>query len=346
MVIFDCYTLKFPNTGLYYFCDSLGKSLKKQLGNTGITYFLNKHQAGHFGQECSYIPYNVLYKYIFPLWKTRKSVWHSAFQFPKAMPSKGPVVLTIHDLNFLYEGFDRKTQKKYLSRIQNAVDKASYIIAISEFTKNDILLHLKTHEKPVEVIYNGCNVYSGKISVPAYRPKRPFLYAVGAMLPKKNFHVLPCLLKGNDYELLLSGLSNPDYEARIIYEAQKFGVRNRIHITGPVNEEHKHWYLQHCEAFLFPSVAEGFGLPVLEAMSYGKPVFISRHTSLPEIGRDKACYFDYNFDRDKMVAEFNAGMDNYKSGLLSPEDIKTHATSFSWDRAAEEYIKVYRSLSF
>lgn len=345
MVVFDCEKMKFPDTGLFYFCDNLGKALKKEIsanGDTELAFYLRKNLVGRFGNGCKYIEYKPFHKYFLPFGGKGDSVWHTAFQFPKSMPSKGNVVLTIHDLNFLYEA-DEKVKEKCIKKINRYVRRASRITAISEYTKKDILEHLDVGGKTVDVIYNGCNKYEGPVSAPEDKPEKPFLFAIGALLPKKNFHVLPCLLQDNDYELIIAGLKYP-YESRITEEARLCGVQDRVHILGPIADSLKHWYLRNCEAFLFPSLAEGFGLPVLEAMSYGKPVFLSRHTSLPEIGGDKAFYFNYAFDREKMKEEFSSGMRDFAAGKLSPEEVIAHAESFSWDNAAKKYIEIYKSL--
>ena len=104
----------------------------------------------------------------------------------------------------------------------------------------------------------------------------------------------------------------------------------------------KYWYYKHCEAFLFPSYAEGFGLPVIEAMYHGKPAFISDKTSLPEVGGDAAYYFR-SFDPDSMQQVFKKGIEDYL--LADPsEKIKQQAAKFNWDVCASEYIEVYEEM--
>ncbi|HEY9046964.1 MAG TPA: glycosyltransferase, partial [Ohtaekwangia sp.] len=93
---------------------------------------------------------------------------------------------------------------------------------------------------------------------------------------------------------------------------------------------------------IFPSLAEGFGLPVLEAMYYGKPVFLSKLTSLPEVGGEHAYYFD-NFSPEHMREVFVKGMHHYET--THPEAmIKAWALRFSWDNTAKEYLSLYREL--
>jgi len=107
-----------------------------------------------------------------------------------------------------------------------------------------------------------------------------------------------------------------------------------------VTNGEKSWYYKNCLAFVFPSIGEGFGLPVLEAMYFGKPVFLSSATSLPEVGGKVAYYFD-NFEPPQMKNVFEKGMQHYNSE--HPEQaIIERAKNFSWEKAADEYLDVYR----
>jgi glycosyltransferase involved in cell wall biosynthesis len=99
--------------------------------------------------------------------------------------------------------------------------------------------------------------------------------------------------------------------------------------------------MQHCEAFLFPSLAEGIGLPVVEAMYYGRPVILSTHTSLPEIGGAEAYYFK-DFEPASMRQTLEESLLHYNA-TNAKEKIIARATSFSWDNAAMQYLKIYRT---
>ena len=97
-------------------------------------------------------------------------------------------------------------------------------------------------------------------------------------------------------------MHEPEYEARILEIAKKIGVADRLVMTGLISEEQKYRYLKECSLFVFPSIAEGFGLPVIEAMAFGKKVLLSRHTCLPEIGGDHAYYLDS--DGEEFIEDF------------------------------------------
>jgi glycosyltransferase involved in cell wall biosynthesis len=161
---------------------------------------------------------------------------------------------------------------------------------------------------------------------------------------KKNFHVLLPLLKYNPgIEMVIAGkFDDPDYVEDMKKKAETLGVSDRLHLTGTVSENDKAWYLSNCLAFVHPSLAEGFGAPVVEAMLFGKPLFLSDRTSLPEIGGDAAFYFT-SFDEERMQAVFTEGMQRYNDTGMS-EMIINHGKKFDWEKSAVKYLDVYNSL--
>jgi glycosyltransferase involved in cell wall biosynthesis len=166
---------------------------------------------------------------------------------------------------------------------------------------------------------------------------------MGYINRKKNFHTLVPLLQNNCFELVVAGrLDEPDYINKMKLQAEILGVNERLKILGPVPEEDKAWYFRHCEAFLLPSLAEGFGAPVVEAMAFGKPLFLSDRTSLPEIGGNVAFYFK-NFEAQHMQSVLNEGLIEYQKNGLA-QKIMQRGKEFSWEIKAHEYLNVYRSI--
>jgi len=196
----------------------------------------------------------------------------------------------------------------------------------------------------VYVIHNGTHhVHIPPEKPSGYAPARPFLFTMGYVNPKKNFHTLISLLKDEGLELVVAGkLDDPDYVKKMKRMAAMEGVKDRLHILGPVTEADKAWYLKNCFAFLMPSLAEGFGAPVVEAMAFGKPLFLARRTSLPEIGADVAFYFE-DFSGEHMQRVFMEGMLHYQSNGLA-EKIISRGNDFSWEEKGQDYLNVYRSL--
>ncbi|TDQ09359.1 glycosyltransferase family 4 protein [Pedobacter metabolipauper] len=343
-IVLDCERMKYEHTGLFEYCHQLGHALKKAKGQKDqLSYYLNPGLQKHFDPSDCFIDQNGLQKFIFPRIQNI-DLWHTTYQLSAYIPhrKKTKRVLTIHDLNFLHEGKADSKVKGYLHKLQKNIDLADHIVAISTFTKNDILSHLSIPDKPITVIYNGCApLESSKESMPAYLPSKPFLFALGTVNPKKNFHVLVPLLVNNDLELIIAGKIEPAYKDKILAEAALHNVEARVKVTGPIHDHEKTWYYKNCKAFLFPSLAEGFGIPPIEAMRFGKPVFLSDKTSLPEIGGNLAYYFK-SFDPSEMQQVFRNGMQDYQLKQPANEIIK-HAEQFNWKNSAQAYIQVYRN---
>jgi glycosyltransferase involved in cell wall biosynthesis len=340
--------MKYPHTGLYRFCFELGKALLHHADpeKEEIFFYMSLSAGKIFGNSAHYIPQRSLHKVMGPPVKGF-DIWHATNQGSDYTPLNKRIkkVLTVHDLNFLYEHPDRPEKiKRSLQKMQKHIDSADKICAISKYVRTDIINHLDLKDKKVEVIYNGCNITTtGDLRAPASPPVGSFIFTIGTIMSKKNFHVLPELLCGNDLQLVISGVTiQRSYEMKIREEARKLDVSDRVAFTGPISENDKKWYLKNCEAFVFPSTAEGFGLPVLEAMAFGKPVFLSRATTLPEIGGNVAYYFD-SFEPANMLSTFYAGMEHYRSHHPQKAIIE-RAQQFTWDKAAIAYLNVYRQL--
>ncbi|WP_331970752.1 glycosyltransferase family 1 protein, partial [Ohtaekwangia sp.] len=268
--------------------------MKHQHADDDFLFFIPKELRGLFGDQPRYIAPRLFSK-LYMAGTSDVNVWHMTHQQSKYYPinARTKMVLTIHDLNYLHESDSERRKKKYNAMVLKGIERADVITCISGFVQQDVMRNLTTLGKPMKVVYNGCSFHDVEDEyIPGYKPAKPFLFSLGIIGPKKNFHVVPPLLRELDAELIISGIPYGDYNKKILAEARKFGVEDKVHLTGPVSEKDKNWYLKNCQAFIFPSLAEGFGLPVLEAMYYGKPVFLSKLTSLPEVGGEHAYYFD------------------------------------------------------
>ncbi|PQA56314.1 glycosyltransferase family 4 protein [Siphonobacter curvatus] len=349
-IILDCGLMKFPNSGLYHYClnmsEQVNKLLRKQQKPPMMMYVPPAERLQIQPEK-----HHIIERKWHKIWKPFLAgckVWHAPFQSGRIIPERDSdtrVVLTVHDLNALHEGKAREEQLRSLAHTQNLIDRSDAIVCISEFTKNDVLNNCDVHGKPIHVIHNGLN----KLSTPhleatSYRPRRPFLFGLGYVNAKKNYHVLlPLLLANPDLELVVAGHHDePEYASRMWTMAEDMGVSDRLYLAGPISESEKAWYLDNCMAFLHPSLAEGFGFTVVEAMSFGKPVFISNLTSLPEIGGDVAFYFS-DFEAEHMQRVFREGMHTYSTTPLA-EQLKKRAENFSMERSASQYLDVYQSL--
>jgi glycosyltransferase involved in cell wall biosynthesis len=275
-------------------------------------------------------------------------VWHELHQDSSLRPAspRSRLLLTIHDLNFLYEKEPAKARRR-LAALQVKVDRAALVTAISQFTAHEVRSHLHLKGRPVEVIFNGVPDISAAPSTrPAFLPEgRPFLFTICHLTAKKNVHVLLDLARLVPGRLfVLAGDSATPYGRMLQKRLGDERIPNVL-LPGKVSDQEKNWLHQNAEGFLFPSLFEGFGLPVVEAMSCGKPVFTSRETALPEIAGDGGFFFD-SFDPAGMEKALREGMEAFRS---APEACanraRRNAARFRWDATVTRYLDLYRRLA-
>lgn len=302
-----------------------------------------------FGNNFHYKKYSSLSRH--PLFRIRKkyNVWHSLNQNTKVEPyHKTPYILTIHDVNFIDEESSDMSHKRNI-RFKQKLNRCDAITYISEFARSSTHQYFDVPEVPEYVIHNGNPIRETNLPTefrPKILPERPFLFFIGEITERKNVHTLVNLLQYlPEYDLVLSGKNNTQYAStKLAKTISKTKTKTRVHLTGKINELEKQYYLKHCQAFVFPSLREGFGLPPIEAMRFGKPVFLANNTSLPEIAGNDAFYWD-NFEPEHMLQVFESGMHQFQSNKEKLQNVYIQrAKSFNWDVAAMEYAKIYRSL--
>lgn len=282
----------------------------------------------------------------FPQICKKYELWHSVHQSSPYFPSnkKTLYILTIHDLNFLDEKSPAKVEHRK-QNLQKRIDRATAITAISQFTANEVINHFDLKSKKIKVIYNGVDIIEfPNVKKPEFIGEGEYLFSIGVIKKKKNFKVLIGFLsKIPDIKLIIAGDKIDAYADEIAAEAKKMGVEKRIILPGTISDNDKFWLYKNCKAFVFPSLLEGFGLPVIEAMRFGKPVFLSKYSSLPEIGGKEAYYWD-DFEPQNMAELFKIKMIEFQNDIDKEQRIIDHSKKFSWNNAAKGYVDIYRSV--
>ncbi|WP_046744194.1 glycosyltransferase family 4 protein [Kordia zhangzhouensis] len=305
-----------------------------------------KHE---FGDYFNYKKYQSFRRY--PLLRIRKkyNLWHSLNQNIKIEPYHDiPYLLTVHDVNFIEEESSDMNHERNV-RFREKLQRSSAITYISNFAKASTHQYFDVPNVPEYVIYNGNPIR--EVTLPEnYQPKlvsnKPYLFSIGEFTPRKNFHtlveMLTCL---PDFNLILSGNNQTQYaQGKLAETIQKYNLQERVLITGKIDDLEKQYYLQNCTAFVFPSLREGFGIPPIEAMRFGKPIFLSHNTSLPEIGGKHAFFWEH-YDSKYMAEVFEQGMHIFETNKdMYERAYIERAQSFDWNATAKEYKKVYRSL--
>lgn len=349
MILFDCERMRYPYSGFYSYSVHLARALisESAFHTEPVGIYLPRAARLCFPEDIPTQEWHHFDKH-FMLFNRHVKLFHASNQLSRYIPRRFrmKVLTTVHDLNYLHTDLPEKSQRNFHLRTRHAIRNSNRIVAISEFARQDILEHYKLGDRPVDVVHNGIDRYGGPLTAPETIPEGPFLLSLCRVVLSKNLQTLPALLEKNDFRLVIAGQEGKDdsSHAAILQEAERWGVSDRILFTGAVDEPVKHWYLQHCEAFLFPSLAEGFGLPALEAMQYHKPVFCSDRTSLPEVCGDCAFYFNHDFEPRAMQEEFEAGMAAFAAGAIPPEKMQAHLDRFTWERAARQYYAIYEQM--
>lgn len=342
-IVVDIFKSKDPYSGLGQFSLQFAKQLlgnqtnfdiKLLAASNAIQTIDNKHLLKATWQQ-----------QFLPRFGKKYDLWHSLHQFPRHFPNGNTKqILTIHDLNFLIEKSPAKASK-YLKRLQKNIDNASCLTTISHYSKNQIIKHLDIHNKPIHVIYNGVDDGNNIEPVkPLGVSEQQFFFSIGIFNKKKNFEVLlPMMKEFPTMHLYLAGNNNTTYGQFIKDEIIRLGLQSQVSLLGKISDEEKKWLYQHMTALLFPSLAEGFGMPVIEAMQYGKPVFLNQETSLPEIGGKHANYFK-DFTCNTMVTTIKNGLSMFKQNPTIQKSLIEHAAQFTWENSIKQYLNLYREL--
>jgi len=338
----DLEKLKTLHSGLGQFGLHLARNLQDEFSNSkNLHLYIPDSAKGYFPNSNLHI-----WKRFHQISKVplEVEVWHSLHQEAKYFPKKyKKLLLTIHDLNFLDKYGGAKLRKK-LSNLQDLVDKTDGVSFISKYSKNVANEHLNFDNKQQRVIYNGLTL---KQPIDTVKPNsitnsQPYLFSIGIVSAKKNFHTLiPMMKELTDLHLIIAGNNSSSYANEINQEITNAGLENRIKLVGEVTEFEKNWLYENCEAFVFPSISEGFGLPVIEAFYFGKPTIISNKSSLPEIGGKYAEYFE-SFNPKEMANQVQSAINDHNNS--KKEEQKKYAASFSWKNAAQQYLDFYFDL--
>jgi glycosyltransferase involved in cell wall biosynthesis len=313
--------------------------------------------------------------------------WFLQFDQNQALPLRHKVksVLVLYDLipyvmesDYLWsyktarlKGCSRKGafrqhlfRKEYIKNIQRNIRRARKIIAISEYTKQDVLKYLRVRSSKIKVVLLGSETSA---DLPKHVPKfekyahtswgylpqkvdidsNRFIMFMGGADPRRKLVDLVATFnnlrgQGEDIKLVLAGdtmqgafkVPNKELQA---YLKHHTSYLDDIYFLGFVDEEQKSWLYNNALAFIYPSRYEGFGLPILEAMSYGTPVITYRNTSITEVAGDAAIYTNGYLD---IVEQTKKLIDNPKLKDKYKKLGQLQAAKFSWEKTTKNILDV------
>ncbi|MGL5830644.1 MAG: glycosyltransferase family 4 protein, partial [Candidatus Altimarinota bacterium] len=280
--------------------------------------------------------------------KLQRKIKFDAFFMPDLRPfqiSKNlPSITTIHDIAFLHfpRFYSFKSRLWYaLIRAKNLIRKNTHIISVSNFTKQDLIKTLHLLENKITTIYPGlpalttANNYS-EIKKLYQLPEKYFL-TLSTLEPRKNLQrIIQAFQKFSqnhpDYQLIIAGNSNPE-----IFQSENFSKTPQIHFIGFVPEEHKYQLIKNSQLLIYASLFEGFGFPILEAQACQTRVLTSNLSSMPEVAGTSAILVNPN-STDSIA-------DGMEKLLKIPSQNSENIQKFSWEKSAQELIKLFQKLA-
>jgi glycosyltransferase involved in cell wall biosynthesis len=278
-------------------------------------------------------------------------VWFSPFHSvpPVAM---GRLVCTFHDVAFrTHPQFATDWNREFCERqIARAALRAERILTVSQFSKREIVQHVGIPADRIDVVLEAADprfrILAG--AQPPARVRawlgtgRRFMLYAGSVEPRKNLITLvralarladapPLVIAGG------SGWKNSD----VLAEIERQGLAARVLFAGFVTDQELVALYNTATVFVFPTLYEGFGLPVVEAMACGAPVLTTRTSSIPEVGGDAVLYCERPADADELAAQLRRLLaDDGLRARLRERGLE-QASRFSWERAARETIAVF-----
>jgi len=293
------------------------------------------------------------------IWKDKPQVlWMPMHNVPLLRRRGLRTVVTIHDLAFKYfpETFTKKDLFKINLLTKMAIMNADRIITVSQSTKRDILkFYPRVKEKDISVVYHGFDrtVFEKERDLKReeeiknkYKIDSPYICYIGAIQPRKNLERLveafDILKSESDQKLKLVLVGERAWLSEGLFrKISRSRWKEEIICPGRLDFEEVGHILRGAHNFVFPSLYEGFGIPILEAFASGIPVICSKNSSLPEVAGEAALYFDGADPRDladkikKLLADDNLRQDMIKKGRLQAE-------KFSWEKCAKETLDVLK----
>lgn len=331
----------------YHLIKALASKEKKDLELIVHGKKVNSLQK-EFGEKLGYKKYYSLRRYDSFSIRKKYDLWHSLNQNTRIEPYHDlPYLLTVHNITHIKDPENYKEEEVH-QRFQKKIDRSNAITYISEYAKKSTHKYFHVPKIPEYVIYNG-NPINRITDLEHFKPsvqtKRPFLFSIGEFTERKNFKSLIRLLTLlPEYDLIIAGKNSTSNAQEVRELVAEKELSRRVFLPGKISENEKQYYYQHCAAFVFPSLREGFGLPVIEAMRFAKPVFTSNNTSLPEIGGGLVFLWE-TYQKEDMADVFHNGMKTFSAKQdYYEKNLVKRAKSFDWNEAARQYINVYQSL--
>jgi len=275
-------------------------------------------------------------------------IWHSTYY---SLPEnwRGFSVVTVHDMVFerFADMYSSQPAARFREQMRRCITEADVVICVSNTTREEIRHFYGREPRSVFVIAHACSenfrLMESSDNIPTLPTDKPFLLYVGSRAVYKSFDTVlkaySMWSRRNDCDLIVAG---PWWKMDEEQKLSELQIMDRVHLMTGVTDEVLCYLYNKAAAFVYPSLYEGFGIPLLEAMACGCPIVASRIPSTLEVAEQCPVYFEPG-DVDDLIRAFEAVLSEgahsrrVKDGL---EKVK----EYSWDRAAVQTIEAYRAV--
>jgi len=343
------YLLETDSINSYYlFWSGRGYEALSKYKNTSISISSRKH---HRFWEQYYIP---------DILKSKKIDLYHVPQNGIGLPQvkNSLYVTTIHDLipYVMPETVGRGYLTKFISQMPQIISAVDMIITVSEWSKRDIMRIFDVPENKIAVTPLAADdffvpmdkTYAGDYIQEKYKIDKNIILYLGGFSPRKNVKSILVAFSmvyknlSKDYKIVIIGSDRDDHQF-LNKLAQSLGIGDKVFFTGYVPYEDLPYFYNASDVFVYPSLYEGFGLPILEAMCCGTPTITSNVSSIPEVAGDGAMLIN-PFDTEELAKAMSEVLENnsVKADLISKGFER--ASNFNWKKTASETLKIYEEV--
>jgi len=264
-----------------------------------------------------------------------------------------PTIPTIHDLGYLdtLDQFNKKDIHQLVHWTKHSLDHAKHIVAVSQFTKNELIRIYKIPAEKISLVYNGINtdIKVDQKNLPKtlakFKITKPYFLYLGTLKPNKN---IPFILKSfkeflkidSSHQLVIAGKKGWLFD-EIFATAKNLNLQKEVVFTDYISETEKWQLYSKATCSLLPSTYEGFGIPALETMLVETPIIASNIPPLKEVIDDKGLFIDPT-NQSQMVSALHQMIKNsqkYQTGL------RQQALKFTWAASAKQLLNVFNTYS-
>ncbi|HEX5054293.1 MAG TPA: glycosyltransferase family 1 protein [Planctomycetota bacterium] len=264
------------------------------------------------------------------------------------------LVCVWHDVSFrVHPEFSTEANRVYCEQqFDRTARLAHRVVTVSHFSRDEIVRAMGMARERIDVVHEAADPLFRHVpgtAVPArFRPQlgdRPFVLYVGSVEPRKNLATLvdafAAVKRRSRHPASLAIAGGSGWKNSAVHEAvDRHGLRDQVHLLGFVSDDELLALYNTCAVFCYPTLYEGFGLPVIEAMSCGAPVITSRVASLPEVGGGAVAYVDEPRDAAALATTLQQVLEDRELRERLRRDGLAQAARFSWDRAARETLAI------